>query len=60
MLKRKINPRTILHTLTRCHVKRKFDESGPWGYCVEIIKVEDGNYNERDYQKDKGIGQEDT
>ncbi len=60
MVKRKINPRTILHALTRCLVKGKFDENGPWGYCVDIIKVEDGNYNERDFQKDRGIPGEDS
>jgi hypothetical protein len=50
MLKEGKNERAILHVLARCYMKRPED---PWGYCVKIISVEDGNYNERDYLKDK-------
>jgi len=61
--KHNINERTILHALTRCYLKattgggfkgmvNKKDRT-PWGYCLSIIKVEDGNYNEREFQKDK-------
>jgi len=50
MLKDGKNERTILHVLSRCYLKRKFKE-GPWAYCLKIIQIEDGNYNERDYLK---------
>jgi hypothetical protein len=50
MLKKNRNERAVLHTLMRCLVKRKF-ESGPWAYCTKIIQVENGNFNERDFQK---------
>ena len=50
MMKKNKNERAILHALARCYLKKTFKE-GPWQYCVKIIQVEDGNYNERDYQK---------
>lgn len=50
MLKDGKNERTILHVLARCYLKRTFDEDA-WAYCMEIMKIEDGNYNERDYLK---------
>lgn len=50
MLKQKKNLRSILHTLTRVYLKKEFKD-GPWAYGIEIIKLEDLNYNERDYQK---------
>lgn len=50
MLKKGVNPRTIIHALTRCYVKRPPPDEA-WGYCLQIIKVEDGNYNERDSTK---------
>jgi len=50
MLKQKKNLRSILHTLTRIYLKKEFKD-GPWAYGLEIIKLEDLNYNERDYQK---------
>jgi hypothetical protein len=53
MLKRKINPRALLHTLIRCYIKQSFKKDNPWGYCLEILKVEDGNYNEVDFRKTK-------
>jgi phage replication O-like protein O len=49
---KKYNSRALLHTLVRCYTKRDFDGGSPWAYCIKIIKVENGNYNERDYQKD--------
>jgi hypothetical protein len=54
MLKEGRNPRSILHTLSRCYLKGQstgFDGLTPWGYCQQIISVEDGNYNERDHAK---------
>jgi len=52
MLKKKINPRAILHTFIRCYLKKTFKNKGdPWAYCTKIIKTEDGNYNEREYGK---------
>lgn len=50
MLKKKKNPRSILHTLCRAFMKREFSE-GPWAYCQNIIEKESMNYNARDYQK---------
>ena len=51
MLKKNQNERAILHTLSRCYLKRKFDKSGAWGYCMKIMQVENGNYNESDHNK---------
>jgi hypothetical protein len=45
-----LNPRTILHALIRCYLKRP---DSPKAYCRKIISIEDGNYNERDHQKSK-------
>ena len=50
MMKKNQNERAILHALSRCFLKSQF-EKGPWQYCLKIIKVENGNYNERDYNK---------
>jgi len=52
MLKNSKNERSILHTLSRCYLKKTFDkDGGPWAYCIKIINIEDGNFNERDYLK---------
>ena len=52
MLKKGKNERSVLHTLSRCYLKKTFDkDGGPWAYCIKIINIEDGNYNERDYLK---------
>lgn len=53
MLKEGKYERAILHTLVRCALKEDFKDT-PWGYCIKIIKVENGNYNEYEYRKDKG------
>lgn len=50
MLKENKNVRAILHTLSRCYLKKQFN-GGPWAYCKKIIEVENGNYNESDYKK---------
>ncbi len=50
MLKKHKNPRALIHALGRCYLKRPPQEEA-WGYCVQILKVEDGNYNERDHRK---------
>jgi uncharacterized protein YdaU (DUF1376 family) len=50
MLKKKINPRSILHTLCRAYLKKEFEE-GPWPYCQKIIEIESRKYNARDYGK---------
>ena len=52
MLKDKKSERAILHTLVRCYLKKEFDTT-PWAYCMKIIQVENGNYNEYEYRKDK-------
>lgn len=51
MLKKNQNERAVLHALSRCYIKKKFDKKGAWGYCLNIMKVENGNYNEREHQK---------
>lgn len=50
MLKNNMNPRSILHTLSRAYLKREFDD-GPWAFCQKIITIEDKKYNARDYAK---------
>ncbi len=50
MLKKNKSKRAILHTLSRCLIKRKFKED-PYAYCTKIINIEDGNYNESEYHK---------
>ena len=50
MLKQKRNPKAIIHALSRCLIKKPNPEEA-WGYCLQIMKVEDGNYNEGDYRK---------
>ena len=55
MLKQGKNERAILHTLTRCYLKHQTQpftkKDSPWAYCIKIIQVENGNFNERDYLK---------
>ena len=50
MLKQEKNSRAIIHALGRCYLKRPLPDQA-WGYCVQIMKVEDGNYNEREHGK---------
>ncbi|MEJ5359894.1 MAG: hypothetical protein WHT06_14635 [Desulfobacterales bacterium] len=57
MLKRKKNPRAVLHALTRCLVKAQAEpftdqQSAPWAYCSKILGIENGNFNEIDHRKD--------
>lgn len=52
MLKENKSERAILHTLIRCYQKKEFNTT-PWAYCMKIMQVEDGNYNEYEYRKDK-------
>ena len=55
MKKKKKNPRAILHALTRVSIKHSVDKTiNPWAYALNIIKVEDGNYNEQQHSKTKG------
>lgn len=51
MLKDGKNERAIIHTLSRCYLKKKFKNDDPWAYCTQIINIEDGNFNEREYHK---------
>ena len=44
----KKNKRAILHTLCRCYLAKPKE---PYPYCVKILKVEDGNFNEREHSK---------
>ncbi len=54
MLKNGTNERALYHAFTRCYIKRKFkNDKDAWGYCTNILKVEDGNYNESDFRKDQ-------
>lgn len=50
-LKKKANQRAIVHTLTKCYTAKPVE---PWAYCVAIMAKEDGNFNARDYEKNKG------
>jgi uncharacterized protein YdaU (DUF1376 family) len=49
-LKKKANLRAVVHTLTKCYTAKPVE---PWAYCVAIMAKEDGNFNARDYEKDK-------
>lgn len=51
MLKQNKNERAIIHTLTRCYLKKEFKNDDPWAYCAHIIKIENGNFNEREHHK---------
>jgi hypothetical protein len=44
------NPRAMLHAFIRCYIKKPPVKEA-WGYCVQILKTENGNYNEREYTK---------
>lgn len=54
-LKEKKNPSAILYTVSRCLTQGRMgkfqNDKQPWGYCVQILKVENGNYNEAEHQK---------
>lgn len=39
------NPRAIIHALGKCFLNRP---KNPYGYCVKILRVENGNFNEHD------------
>jgi uncharacterized protein YdaU (DUF1376 family) len=45
----KKSKRALLHTLGRCYLTKPKE---PWAYCQQIIKVENGNFNEQEYRKD--------
>lgn len=53
MRKHKKNDKAILHALIRIRQRANRepfpDNKTAWGYGIQIIKVEDGNYNEQDY-----------
>ncbi|GAF68530.1 unnamed protein product, partial [marine sediment metagenome] len=51
MLKKGQNERAILHTLSRCYLARNKLNGDAWGYCMRIMQVENGNYNESDHNK---------
>lgn len=46
----KYNSRAVLHALNQL-LKKKKRSSKPWPYCLKILTVENGNYNERDAAK---------
>jgi len=46
MLKIKKNPRALLHCLSRCFIEKPIE---PWAYCTQIMKIENGNFNEREH-----------
>lgn len=52
MRKKNYNDRAILHALIRAKIKREF-ETTPNAYCARIIKIESGNYNERENARTK-------
>ena len=52
MIKKKVNTRAILHALTRVYLKPPDNKDfNPWAYALQIIKVENGNYNEQLFRK---------
>ena len=52
MIKKKVNSRAILHALTRVYLKPPDNKDfNPWAYALQIIKVENGNYNEQLFRK---------
>ena len=52
MIKKKVNSRAILHALTRVYLKPPENKDfNPWAYALQIIKVENGNYNEQLFRK---------
>lgn len=52
MLKEKKHSKSILHALIRCSIKKPKPDQA-WGYCLNIIEVESGNYYEADHGKSK-------
>ncbi len=50
MVKKGKNKRAILHALSRCLLKENF-EKDPYAYCVQVMNIENGNFNERDFNK---------
>lgn len=51
MLKKNYNPKAILHALIRSRSKN-LTEKNIWGFCREILKTENGNYNEFDHARE--------
>jgi len=51
IFERNINPKAIIHALKKAKIKKKFDDTrgGANAYCMKIIIVEDGNYNEAEH-----------
>lgn len=45
-LKNKVNLRALIKTLTSCYTHKPRDS---WPYCVNIMKTENGNFNEQEY-----------
>lgn len=43
------NRRAVLHTLSQCYRQRPHN---PGGFCRSILEVEDGNFNEREFQRE--------
>ena len=50
MLKRSQNERAVLYTLIAIYNNKPKE---PWGYCLAILKKENANFNEQDFQKDQ-------
>jgi len=51
-LERGANPDALLHTLCRMERKQTFEQhGGPWAYGVAVLKIENGNFNEREFQQ---------
>lgn len=50
-LQEKKNLKAIIHTFNQCLLNKPKE---PWGYCLHILKIESGNFNEHDHtQKGK-------
>jgi hypothetical protein len=45
----KQSKRALLHTLGRCYLTKPKE---PWPYCQQVMKIENGNFNEKEHRKD--------
>jgi len=55
MLKKGKSPQAIAHALIQWNRKPNKDPKQAWAYCLKIVEVESGNYNERNFSKSEEI-----
>jgi len=51
ILKDKQNANALYHALTRLQIATKIQAESAWAYCAKIMQVENGNYNEQEFQQ---------